>query len=340
MAGRLLAAYLVLLQGSLAQDWTEAIRAEVLRAHVSFLASDALEGRDTPSRGLDVAAEYVAAHFRRAGLEAPVADGYFQTATITPETLRLKLDPGWKEAEVHNVVGLLRGSDPALRDEYVLLTAHYDHIGLCADCEGDQVYNGANDNASGVAAMIELAEALAGGRARPRRSIVFIAFWGEEQGLFGSRHYVRNPVFPLDRTVAAISLEVVGVPDQSGRAPITGFDYSDIGPWLAEAGKAAGVEFFRDKENSDAFFNRSDNIVFARRGIPAHTISAGYSYPDYHQLSDHWTNLDYPNMERLARGIAVGVAAIANRDERPRWNADNPRAARYRSREATPGPVQ
>src|SRR5947208_3259924 len=121
------------------QRAVDRISADSMRGHLSFLASDLLEGRDTPSRGLDLAAEYIAAQFRRAGLEPVGDDGYYQTTTLTA---RGSDTP----QKVRNVIGVLKGSDPALRDTYILITAHYDHLGMKTMAEGDLIFNGANDD--------------------------------------------------------------------------------------------------------------------------------------------------------------------------------------------------
>src|SRR5690348_17353075 len=156
------------------------VSADSLRGNLSFLASDLLEGRATPSRGLDLAAEYIAAQFRRAGLEPAGDDGYFQTTTIP-------IRGSDKTSKVRNVIGILRGSDPELKDTYVLVTAHYDHLGMRqatpdTDPNADLIYNGANDDGSGTVSVIELAGALAEMKTRPKRTLVFMTFFGEERG--------------------------------------------------------------------------------------------------------------------------------------------------------------
>ena len=143
------------------------ISAASLRANVTYLASDELEGRATPSRGLDKAADYIAEQFRKAGLQ-PASEGtFFQTAPVRGATAR-------------NVAGVLRGSDPKLRDSYIIVSSHYDHVGLAMSGD-DLIFNGANDDASGVVSVIELARALAA--AKPKRSVLFMTFFGEERGL-------------------------------------------------------------------------------------------------------------------------------------------------------------
>jgi hypothetical protein len=288
-----------------------------LRAHVEFLASDFLAGRATPSPGLDVAAQYIAAQFRRAGLE-PLPDGtYFQVAGDG----------------IRNVVGVLPGID-----EYVLVTAHYDHVGVRAQGEGDLIRNGANDNASGVASMIEIADALAAGK-KPRRTVVFIAFYGEEREMLGSRHYAANPLFPVERTVAQINLEQTGrTDDQEGsnvRAfNVTGFDYSEVASILTSAASPYRVAVVKREKWSDEAFLRSDNEALAKAGVPAHTASVSYIFPDYHRVTDEWPKLDYENMAEVTEAIAAGVLVIANRMDPPRWLIGNPKAAPFADKAA------
>jgi len=470
------------------------ISADSLRGHLSFIASDALEGRNTPSRGLDIAAEYIAAQFRRAGLEPAGDDGYFQTAnwfvaernlddlelkindgkeTINVGKTRVSLPPDgaltlshaqiikvdykdttaiaaltveqtagkviiaeipdfrredrsrWPEmsraqnefmakmealkvavvlsvnrsnptgsgagpgrlidpenrqtmnmprasvplitvheskavtlydamkpgatiaemslqvpapverpVKIRNVIGILRGSDPVLKNTYVLVTAHYDHLGMRPDLPGDNIYNGANDDGSGTVSVMELASALATLKERPKRSLVFMTFFGEEKGLRGSRYYGRHPVFPIEQTVADVNLEQVGRTDsdegpQIANASMTGFDFSNVGEIFKAAGAIEGVNVYKHERNSDAFFGRSDNQALADQGVPAHTLCVAYVYSDYHGLGDHWDKIDYANMAKVNRGVALGLLMIANNREAPKWNEANPKAARY-----------
>ena len=311
----------------------ERINADSLRGHLSFIASDLLEGRNTPSRGLDLAAEYIAAQFRRAGLEPAGKNGdgneYFQT---TEFALR-----GSPESPVRsqNVAALLRGSDPVLKETYVILSAHYDHIGLSEQATADdKIFNGANDDGSGTVALIEVASALAQMNPRPKRSILFIAFTGEEKGLLGSRYYGKHPLVPLARTVAQINLEHLGRTDdiegpQVGTVAVTGFDYSTIGATLKQAGDALGIKVYRHPTKSDSFFRRSDNQSLADLGIPAHTLSVAFEFPDYHGAGDHWEKIDYANMQRITRLVALGLHLIANDVKEPLWSEQNPKTRRF-----------
>ncbi|WP_449446715.1 M28 family peptidase [Thermomonas brevis] len=313
------------------------ISANAMRGHLSFLASDALEGRGTPSRGLDIAAEYIAAQFRAAGLEPLGDDGYFQTADwreIAPKREIAKYADAPEPLKVRNVVGLLRGSDPALSKTYVLVTAHYDHLGIREGKGDDPIYNGANDDGSGTVSVLELARTFAAQKVRPKRSIVFMTVFGEEHGLVGSRYYGKHPLVPVADTVADINLEQIGRTDDSEgpqvrAAAVTGADYSEVGDVLRKAGDATGIRITKHPVNSDRYFAASDNQALADLGVPSHTISVAYEFPDYHGAADTWDKIDYDNMAAVDRTVALAILTIANDPKAPRWNADNPKTAKY-----------
>lgn len=472
------------------------ISADSMRGHLSFLASDLLEGRGTPSRGLDLAAEYIAAQFRRAGLEPAGNDGYFQSvrwpvATPDPSAFQMEIQAGpetyriepsrvsllqprrfevagvetvkidfhaaaplealkpddvegkavlveipevrsgpraqwaalvrsvnefvgrlaaWKPALVvnvsrdetgatglgsgplvdpeargpaflrsagngppritvhdprlvalfdamppgpgtarvslrlpepvdrlvtlRNVIGYLPGSEPALKDTFVLVTAHYDHLGIGAPVAGDAIYNGANDDGSGTVSVIELASALATLKERPKRSLVFLAFFGEELGLLGSRYYARHAIFPLGTTVADLNLEQIGRTDstegpQVATASVTGIDFSEVGSILQAAGEAEGIRVYKHPVNSDAYFGASDNRSLAELGVPAHSVTVAYAYPDYHGALDHWDKVDFANMAKVDRMIGRALLMLAESAEPPRWSETNPKAGRF-----------
>lgn len=295
----------------------------------------------TPSRGADIAAEYIATQFQLIGLDPAAGGGYVQEGLVTPARRGQAPSPA-EPLRVRNVIGVLRGANAGPAGPCVVVSAHYDHLGQRPGQEGDNIYNGANDDASGVAAVIEIARALSGVRAKLNRTVVFVAFAAEERGRLGSRYYAEHPVCPLDQTAAGINLEQLGrTDDVTGpvidTAYVTGYDYSDVGPLLAEAGRQVGVQFLKHETNSDKFFTGSDNVTLAMAGIPAHTVSVSYIFPDYHRPGDHWDKLDYGNMARIVRGVALAVYELANRAEPVRWNDANPLAERYgKARAAAP----
>jgi len=228
--------------------------------------------------------------------------------------------PVLKEAVLRNVAAVLRGSDAGLRDQYLLLTAHYDHLGRSSR----GIFNGANDNGSGTVSVIEIARALAALNPHPKRSILFVTLFGEEEGLLGSYYYTHHPLVPLKNTVANINLEQMGRTDeQSGREvaafAFTGPSYSNLPEIMGEAAKAEGVSIYR-RRDADDFFDRSDNFAFAQYGIVAHTLAVAFEYPDYHGLGDKSEKIDYANMATVDRGIAAGIVQLADELETPKWS--------------------
>ncbi len=254
-----------------------------------------------------------------------------------------------EKVQLKNVIGVLRGSDPTLKTTCVLLTAHYDHIGTYETGRqlsnsnqpdpNDQIFNGANDDGSGTVSVIEIARALSKLTPRPKRSIVFITFFGEERGDIGSGFYGRHPIFPIANTVADLNLEQVGRTDstegkQVNTASVTGYDYSDVTGYLERAGRLTGVKVYMDRPASDDYFTRSDNASLAEQGVPAHTLTVAFDYPDYHGLHDDWQKVDYDNMARVDRTIAVALIQIANSSTPPKWNGKNPKTAEFRAAQA------
>jgi hypothetical protein len=253
--------------------------------------------------------------------------------------------PEDRRVTLKNVIGILPGSDPKLKDTCVLLTAHYDHIGTTENAKGmanrrtqsttDHIYNGANDDGSGTVSVIEIARALAKLTPHPKRSIVFMTFFGEERGEIGSEYYGKHPIFPISKTVADVNLEQVGRTDSTvgsniNSASLTGFDYSDVTKFFEDAGRETGIRIYKDAEASDAYFTRSDNDALAQQGVPAHSLTVAFDYPDYHGLGDEWQKVDYDNMARVDRMIALGLLDIANSPEPPHWNAANPKTLPFR----------
>ena len=213
---------------------------------------------------------------------------------------------------VRNVAALLLGSDPVLRSQYILLTAHYDHIGRN---RAGEVNPGANDDGSGTVSVIEIAQALAAMHVPPKRSLVFMTFFGEEEGGLGSQYYARHPLFPLSKTVADLNLEQLGRTDSNigpeiSNATLTGFRYSSLPHTLQQAGELTGVNVY-EAPNGDDYFDRSDNQTFAEHGIPAHTLVVAFEFPGYHDTGDIWPKIDYENMAKVDRMIALGLVMLA-----------------------------
>lgn len=297
------------------------------RQLLSVLAHDSLQGRLSGTQSAMSAARFIASEMEQVGLEPLGDDGFLQTVPLVAGARRPSLAESMaafdtvaedRRLPAANVVGLLRGSDAALRDEYVIVGAHYDHVGMNAAraVNGDSIFNGADDDASGVVAMLETARQLAA--EAPARSVIFVAFTGEENGMTGTRWYLRNAPRPLERTVADIQIEMIGRPDSlaggAGKGWLTGYERSTMGPMLS----AAGIAVVADPRPAMNFFARSDNYPFAQAGIPAHTISSFGGHADYHQPSDEIETIDFEHFAALINATAQAVRVIAD-GERPAW---------------------
>ena len=240
-----------------------------------------------------------------------------------PEGSRVRVEGELKPMErgsTYNVVGRLPGSDPRRASEAVLLTAHIDHLGVGEPVNGDAVYNGANDDASGVAAVLELARALGSGP-RPKRTTLFALFGSEEQGGYGAAYFRERPPIPLAQIVANLEFEEIGLAEP--KVPprtlwLTGWERSDLGPALA----AHGARLVPDPHPEQDFFRRSDNYVLARKGVVAHTVSSGALYPQYHHPDDEPDILDYGHLADAIGSLIEPIRWLLDSDFRPRWTKD------------------
>lgn len=217
-----------------------------------------------------------------------------------------------------NVVGVLPGSDAKLSGEAVLLSAHMDHIGVGTGQTGDQIYNGADDDASGVVAVLELARALAAGSTRPKRTTYFVLFGSEEKGGHGAQHFLANPPVALTQMVANLEFEMIGRPDAKVAADtlwLTGYERSNLGAELARQ----GARLVADPHPEQNFFQRSDNYALARRGVVAHTVSSFGLHPEYHQPSDDIAHIDFPHMTRAINSMVAPVLWLVNSNFTPAW---------------------
>jgi hypothetical protein len=216
-----------------------------------------------------------------------------------------------------NVIGVLRGSGPQSATEAIMISAHLDHLGVNESLSGDKIYNGADDDASGCVAVLELARVLAAGK-RPRRTIYFVGFGSEERGGFGSQHFLANPPIPLTQIVADLHFEMLGRPDQKvppGKLWLTGYERSNLGPELAKQ----GAPLVADPHPEQRFFQRSDNYNLALRGVIAHTVSSFGLHTDYHRPSDEVSKIDFPFMTRALNSLVKPIQWLANSTFRPTW---------------------
>jgi hypothetical protein len=277
-------------------------------ATVRFLADDALQGRLAGSAGERCAADYIAARLESLGLRAAGANGSFFQDVPLPGGA----DPhgvAQPSATGRNVVALLEGADPAVRDELIVIGAHYDHLGTggAGSLAPGQasIHNGADDNASGVAALLYAADLLTAGP-RPRRSILFIAFTGEESGLLGSAHYARTPTQGLDRARAMINMDMVGRLE-SDRLIVYGVGTAAEWPALvARQAEAAGIAVALQPDG----IGPSDHTSFYLRDIPVLHLFTN-THTDYHKPSDDWERVDAPGIARVAQLVTSLTRELA-----------------------------
>ncbi len=304
-----IALILVLITVPVSAQRNAPIKEQNIRAELGFLASDAMQGRGSGTGYERIAAEYIGSQFRQFGLE-PGGDtdsaGNKDYVQQVPATERSKAT--W------NVIGVLKGSQPG---EAIMLSAHLDHLGVNESLTGDKIFNGADDDASGCVAVLELARVLAAGK-RPRRTIYFVCFGSEERGGYGSRYFIAHSPVPLPEIIADLTFEMLGRPDEkvpAGKLWLTGFERSTLGPELTRRGAA----LVADPHPEQNFFQRSDNYPLALRGVIAHTVSSFGLHTDYHRPSDDISKIDFPFMTRSLNSLVEPVQWLANSTFRPSW---------------------
>jgi len=291
--------------GTLAQ----APAARRLLGDVKYLSDDRLTGRMTGTPGADSAAAYIARRFAEAGLSKP-ATGWFQEFVVSANAPGARHSAG-EELRGRNVVGMLRGRDRTLGSEAVIVGAHYDHLGLGGPFTLDPdsagaVHNGADDNASGVAALIEIARALA--RRPPARTVVFVAFAGEELGLLGSSYYVKHPLVPLARSIAMVNLDMVGRL-RNKRLIVYGTATAKEFPALLDSlDRTAGFDL---KHQGDGYGPSDQSSFYAAKRPVLHFFTD--LHEDYHRSTDDWPKINAEGLEQVADFAAATVAALADR---------------------------
>lgn len=230
-------------------------------------------------------------------------------------------------APSQNVIGVLEGTDPQLKQEYILLTAHYDHVGIAKPGNGrpvseDTIFNGARDNAMGTVALLTAAKALAS--ARPKRSVIILAVTGEELGLLGSQYYAEHPLIPLNQIVYNLNTDGAGYND-TGVVSAIGWGRTGTNPHVEKAAQAVDLKVFPDPAPEQGLFDRSDNVAFAAKGIPCLTLSPGFtSFDDqigkyYHQVADEADSVDMDYLLKYARAFTHTARLIADDPQKPNW---------------------
>ena len=252
-------------------------------------------------------------------------------------TLSTVLRSKVKRLETNNIIGKVEGSDPVLKNQYIIFTAHYDHFGIGRPIKGDSIYNGALDNASGTSMMLNLAEAFSTAKEKPKRSLLFSAVAAEEQGLLGSKYYANNPTVSASKIAANINTDVINVIGRTSDISWQGSDRSSLGNDLAAVGKNMGITVVPDLAPEQGGFFRSDHFSFAKVGIPAMSMGGGKNFigidtafvrmmreregKNYHQPSDEISNdWNFDGAIQQAE-IVIRVAwRVANAIEMPYWN--------------------
>ena len=282
-----------------------------VKKHLYTLANDSMQGRKAGSSGIEKAAKYIEQQFSKIGLKPFNGSSFRQTFKHINKRSEKK-----EELTLFNVIGLLEGT--TLKEEFVVISAHYDHLGRKNIGEGDLIFNGANDNASGVSAMIMLADYFKKAKIN-KRSILFIAFTAEEMGLVGSNHFGKT--ISAETIIAGVNIEMIGKESPFGpkTAWLTGFNRSDFGKIIQKNLSFSEYKLYPDPYKNYRLFFRSDNASLARLGVPAHTFSTSPMDKDldYHKVSDEAETLDVKTITETIKAIATGIRSIISGDDTP-----------------------
>jgi Peptidase family M28/PDZ domain len=296
------------------------------KKHIVYLCGMKCEGRASGEKGCEVAADYLAKELEEMGVEPGGENGgYFQEFPIKAGPF-----PGQgrrtgrevAQSTTRNVIGVIKGSDPKLSKELIVLGGHYDHLGF-RDLRKRKVYWGACDNAAGTVATMMVAEAFAKAEVKPRRSLMFILFSGEERGLFGSKRYCQQPTWPMRDTVAMINVDMIGR-NKPNELDVYG---KGTGPALDEANERyAKASKFRFTYKGGSVFARSDHYSFYEKKVPVLFFTCGI-YNDYHDLDDEAKRLNFGQIERIAEHCWRMLRDIGDREKRPEFHEVEPTGA-------------
>ena len=287
------------------------INESIVKKHIYTLANDSMQGRKAGTEGIEKAAKYIEGQFKKIGLKYFNNNSFRQTFKY-----KNKRSKNQEELNLFNVIGFLEGNEK--KDEIVVISAHYDHLGMKSTGSGDLIYNGANDNATGVAAVLALAEYFKS-KNNNSRSILFIAFTAEEMGLVGSNYFGKT-ISP-ESIVAGINIEMIGKESPFGpnTAWLTGFQRSNFGKIIQKNLSSSEFKIYPDPFISYRLFFRSDNASFARLGIPAHTFSTSPMDKDldYHKVTDEASTLNMKTITQTIKAIAIGTKSIIAGEDTP-----------------------
>jgi hypothetical protein len=293
-----------------------------IRAELGFLAGDALHGRGSGTRDEWIAATYIASELQQFGIQPGLPDGTFvQQGDIRMEHRRHP--QGFEDVvreHTWNVVGVLPGTDPVLRKQYIMLSAHLDHLGVGPDIAGDSIYNGADDDGSGTVAVLRLAHFFGEAKYHPKRSILFVLFGSEELGGDGNLWFIHHPPLNLQAIVTDIEFEMIGRKDPLYPGDALWFTGSERSNLMA-ALQSQGAPLTADPRPTEQFFKRSDNYDLAEAGIVAHTASSFGLHLDYHHPSDDLSRINFPHMLTAINAMKKPLWWLANTNWTPTWLA-------------------
>mgnify|MGYP001165167263 FL=1 len=313
--------------------FSETITIEDLEKHLTILSSDSLEGRETGKKGQKMAADYIMNHFINIGVPPYKGNKYYQKFKVKSGRHICKCedcDNGFikelfgkkKMIKGENVLAFIEGTD--LKEEIVIITAHYDHLGIHENI----VFNGADDDGSGTVAAMEIAEAFMIAKKEgngPRRSILVMTVSGEEKGLLGSKYYTDNPIYPLEKTVANLNIDMIGRVDdwhENGDyvyligSDMLSMDLHNLSEEVNKKYIGTNLDYrFNSEDDPNQYYYRSDHYNFAKNNIPVIFYFNGV-HEDYHKKTDTIEKIDFEKLQRISRLIFLTAWEIANREER------------------------
>lgn len=323
IAALLIAANLSVLAQKPIEKGLQSISEQSAKASISFLASDELEGREAGSRGGRVAGEYIVSMLRMMNL-SPLGDSYYQPFEachnqvaqkgrwqVHPDSIAQLKKGVYKHLQLNNILAKIEGKRT---DEYVIVGAHYDHLGIDPTLAGDCIYNGADDNASGVSAVLQLAKAFLASGQQPERTIIF-AFWdGEEKGLLGSSYFVQNCSL-INSVKGYLNYDMIGRNSNEAKPQLMDYFYTEanaaFGEWLKNDIKKYKLKLEPIYHPWDKPVGGSDNGSFAKAGVPIiwyHTNA----HPDYHQPSDHASRINWEKVVEITKASFLNLWNLAN----------------------------
>jgi Zn-dependent M28 family amino/carboxypeptidase len=298
------------------------ISASELEDWMSFLASDDMKGRQNGSPEMEEAALWIAKKYAEFHIESVYPDGQ----VIRPYVFHTRRGDTIEE---RNVVGILEGNDPGLKDEYIIISAHFDHVGIRRAVEGDSIYNGADDNAAGTLTLLGVAKAFHENNYKPGRSILFAAVSGEEMGMQGSRYLAAHMPLPIQQAYANVNFEMTGHSEflGPGKYYMTGCDYSNLDEVIQVFNQDKPYQLIDTIAMANRLFYASDNIAFGRlerdegisTGIPCGTIATTTSGDYIHTPRDEAELFDFENMADLVNHFAEMVLCLSHSHKDIKW---------------------